>query len=103
MTRGPRRQLQPEGRSALADLYGECDAHEFLQCVAGLVAHNVADFATAELMQSLIRLAARFSCKTAAAEKNDPVRRNTALRCAEKALRNLNHALGLLADEEVTR
>ena len=60
-TKTDRRHLTPEERQAMADLFGDCDVHEFLQCVAGLVAHNVEDFASADEAQSLIRRAARIA------------------------------------------
>lgn len=60
-TKTDRRHLTPEERQAMADLFGDCDVHEFLQCVAGLVAHNVEDFASADAAQSLIRRAARIA------------------------------------------
>lgn len=58
-TKPATRHLTDCERNALADLFADCDPHEFLQCVAGLVAHNVDDYAAAMDAQDLIRKAAR--------------------------------------------
>lgn len=58
-TKPATRHLSNCERNALADLFADCDPHEFLQCVAGLVAHNVGNYEDAMEAQDLIRKAAR--------------------------------------------
>lgn len=55
----PTRHLTDNQRAALATLFADCDPHEFLQCVAGLVAHNVGDYAAAMDAQAMIRKSAQ--------------------------------------------
>jgi hypothetical protein len=63
-TRPNTRHLTDHERQALADLFEECDTVEFLQCVAGLVSHNVEDYVTSQDAQSLIRKAAVMIAKS---------------------------------------
>ena len=58
-TKPATRHLTDNQRATLANLFADCDPHEFLQCVAGLVAHNVGDYAAAMDAQDLVRKAAQ--------------------------------------------
>ena len=88
--------LTEQQRHSITTIFDGTDPTEVLYAVAGIVAHITDDYITGMIASEHIRACANILTKTADPVACDPVKRNTAIACADKSIRNLRHATDLL-------